>query len=61
VVPLILEEVRKKNYQFVPKVKFNHLLDFRLWRRFLSNWKGFSMEFAHRTRNTLSKRKKEDI
>jgi len=61
VVPLILEEIMEKNYQFVTKVKFNHLLDFRLWRRFFSNFKGFSMEFIHRTRNTLSKRKKEDI
>ena len=49
IVPKIREEYKKCNYRHgMLKFKWQYLLNPKLIKRFLSNWRGFSKEFLYR-------------
>lgn len=56
VVPMITREYEVKNRSHLPRIRLSHLLHPGLWRRFLTNWRGFSREFLQRLYKSALKR-----
>ncbi|MDP2974286.1 MAG: radical SAM protein, partial [Candidatus Diapherotrites archaeon] len=49
ILPEIVAEYRRCNYtRGAPKIKLRYLFNKNLIKRFLSNWKGYSLEFIYR-------------